>query len=89
MTPELAPPPLTTTPQQREDVSALSRFNVHRYPTRQVFSGTGLELVTRKATILYLYLSQLPRPPVNFSEQCVMTGPLKMARCATGRVSLL
>ncbi|GFV08575.1 hypothetical protein TNCV_2892901 [Trichonephila clavipes] len=27
---ELAPPLLTTTPHQREDVSALDRFNVHR-----------------------------------------------------------
>ncbi|GFX11044.1 uncharacterized protein TNCV_513041 [Trichonephila clavipes] len=33
-TPELAPPLLTTTPHQREDVSALDRFNVHRCPTR-------------------------------------------------------
>ncbi|GFY05771.1 adhesion G protein-coupled receptor B2 [Trichonephila clavipes] len=32
-TPELAPL-LTTTPHQREDVSALDRFNVHRCPTR-------------------------------------------------------
>ncbi|GFU84414.1 uncharacterized protein TNCV_994441 [Trichonephila clavipes] len=39
-TPELAPPLLTTTPHQREDVSALDRFNVHRCPTRRVFSGT-------------------------------------------------
>ncbi|GFX35400.1 uncharacterized protein TNCV_102071 [Trichonephila clavipes] len=45
-TPELAPPLLTTTPHQREDVSALDRFNVHRCPTRQVFSGTGIELMT-------------------------------------------
>ncbi|GFX89007.1 uncharacterized protein TNCV_2853071 [Trichonephila clavipes] len=44
-TPELAPPLLTTTPHQREDVSALDRFNVHRCPTRRVFSGTGLEPV--------------------------------------------
>ncbi|GFS86446.1 ATP-dependent DNA helicase [Trichonephila clavipes] len=44
-TPELAPPLLTTTPHQREDVSALDRFNVHRCPTRRDFSGTGLELV--------------------------------------------
>ncbi|GFU78962.1 uncharacterized protein TNCV_308031 [Trichonephila clavipes] len=56
-TPELAPPFLTTTPHQREDVSALDRFNVHRCPTRRVFSGTGLELVTRQATIRYLYHS--------------------------------
>ncbi|GFT05894.1 retrovirus-related Pol polyprotein from transposon 297 [Trichonephila clavipes] len=34
-TPELAPPLLTTTPHQREDVSALDRFNVHRCPTRR------------------------------------------------------
>ncbi|GFY16918.1 uncharacterized protein TNCV_3689761 [Trichonephila clavipes] len=45
MTPELAPPLLTTTPHQREDVSALDRFNVHRCPTWRVFSGTGLELM--------------------------------------------
>ncbi|GFT24498.1 uncharacterized protein TNCV_3253111 [Trichonephila clavipes] len=53
----LAPPLLTTTPHQREDVSALDRFNVHRCPTRRVFSGTRLELVTRQATIRYLYHS--------------------------------
>ncbi|GFU86602.1 uncharacterized protein TNCV_1433411 [Trichonephila clavipes] len=35
-TPELAPPLLTTTPHQREDVSALDRFIVHRCPTRRV-----------------------------------------------------
>ncbi|GFX80270.1 uncharacterized protein TNCV_2642861 [Trichonephila clavipes] len=41
-TPELAPPLLTTTPHQREDVSALDRFNVHRCPTRQVFKDNML-----------------------------------------------
>ncbi|GFW34020.1 uncharacterized protein TNCV_287041 [Trichonephila clavipes] len=46
MTPELAPPLLTTTLHQPEDVGALVRFNVHRCPTRQVFSGSGLELMT-------------------------------------------
>ncbi|GFW33112.1 uncharacterized protein TNCV_2110421 [Trichonephila clavipes] len=46
-TPELAPPLLTTTPHQREDISALDRFSVHRCPTRRVFSGTGLELDLR------------------------------------------
>ncbi|GFU95094.1 uncharacterized protein TNCV_4138781 [Trichonephila clavipes] len=56
-TPELAPPLLTTTPHQREDVSALDRFNVHRCPTRRGFCGTGIELVTRQATIRYLYHS--------------------------------
>ncbi|GFU94001.1 uncharacterized protein TNCV_2610711, partial [Trichonephila clavipes] len=55
MTPELAPlsPNYHTTPK-RENVSTLNRFNVHRCPTRRVFSGTGLELVTRQATIRYL-----------------------------------
>ncbi|GFT20138.1 uncharacterized protein TNCV_1945731 [Trichonephila clavipes] len=48
---------LTTTPHQREDASALDRFNVLRCPTRRVFRGTGLELVTRQATIRYLYNS--------------------------------
>ncbi|GFT30313.1 uncharacterized protein TNCV_2376171 [Trichonephila clavipes] len=47
----------TTTPHHREDVSALDSFNVHRCPTRRVFSGTELELVTRQATIQYLYHS--------------------------------
>ncbi|GFU88681.1 uncharacterized protein TNCV_4443581 [Trichonephila clavipes] len=56
-TPELAPPLLTTTTHRREDVSALDRFSVHRCPTRRVFSGTGLELVTKPATIRYLYHS--------------------------------
>ncbi|GFT34827.1 putative DD41D transposase [Trichonephila clavipes] len=56
-TPELAPPLLTTTPHQREDVSALNRFSVHRCPTRRVFSGTGLEPVTKQATVRYLYHS--------------------------------
>ncbi|GFV07208.1 uncharacterized protein TNCV_1165421 [Trichonephila clavipes] len=56
-TPELAPPLLTTTPHQRDDVSALDRFNVHRCPTRRVFSGTGLEPVTKQATVRYLYHS--------------------------------
>ncbi|GFU62241.1 uncharacterized protein TNCV_4859561 [Trichonephila clavipes] len=56
-TPELAPPLLTTTPHQREDVSALDRFNVHRCPTRRVFSGTGLEPVTKQATFRYQYHS--------------------------------
>ncbi|GFW90386.1 uncharacterized protein TNCV_3509341 [Trichonephila clavipes] len=56
-TPELAPPLLTTTPHQREDVSALDRLNVHRCPTRRVFSGTGLEPVTKQATVGYLYHS--------------------------------
>ncbi|GFT55853.1 uncharacterized protein TNCV_1053171 [Trichonephila clavipes] len=57
-TPELAPPSSNyhTTPTGG-DVSALDRFNVHRCPTRRVFSGTGLEPVTKQATVRYLYHS--------------------------------
>ncbi|GFU70823.1 uncharacterized protein TNCV_3667901 [Trichonephila clavipes] len=87
-TPELAPPLLTTTPHQREDVSVLDRFNVHRCPTRRVFSGTGLELVTRHATVRYLYhsataatshyyigsLEQFVSCPGNTTEQTVKRG---------------
>ncbi|GFU72860.1 uncharacterized protein TNCV_4885321 [Trichonephila clavipes] len=54
-TPELAP--FSKQPHQREDVSALDRFSVHRCPTRRVFNGTGLELVTKTATIRCLYHS--------------------------------
>ncbi|GFW77009.1 uncharacterized protein TNCV_2724391 [Trichonephila clavipes] len=61
---EQASPLLTTTPHQRENVSSLDRFNVHRYPTRRVFSGTGLELVTRQATIRYLYHSATAATPM-------------------------
>ncbi|GFV05302.1 hypothetical protein TNCV_225131 [Trichonephila clavipes] len=50
MTPELARP----SPNYHTD-GALDRFNVHRCPTRRVLNGTGLELVTRQATIRYLY----------------------------------
>ncbi|GFT82390.1 uncharacterized protein TNCV_2388861 [Trichonephila clavipes] len=72
-TPELAPPLLTTTPHQREDVSALDRFNVHRCPTRRVFSGTEVELVTRQATIRYLYHSATAAigGDIKLSEKCV------------------
>ncbi|GFU71026.1 uncharacterized protein TNCV_1215521 [Trichonephila clavipes] len=62
MTPELTPSLLTTTPHQREDVTALDRFNVHRCPTRRVFSGTGLQIVTRQATVRYLYHSATAAP---------------------------
>ncbi|GFU85527.1 hypothetical protein TNCV_2952261 [Trichonephila clavipes] len=48
--------PLAQLPHHREDNSALDRFKVHRCPTRRVFSGTGIELVTRQATV------RLPRP---------------------------
>ncbi|GFX93931.1 uncharacterized protein TNCV_3412941 [Trichonephila clavipes] len=59
-TPELAPRLLTTTPQQREDVSTLDRFNVHLCPTRRVFSGTGLEVTSQPRSDTYT--TRLPRP---------------------------
>ncbi|GFV35609.1 hypothetical protein TNCV_3473801 [Trichonephila clavipes] len=43
-TPEAAPPLLTTAPTGGR--LTFDKFNVHRSPRRQVFSGTGLELVT-------------------------------------------
>ncbi|GFT75189.1 uncharacterized protein TNCV_2245271 [Trichonephila clavipes] len=61
-TPELAPPSPNYHTTQREDVSALDRFNVHRCPTRRVFSGTGLEPVTKQATVRYLYHSATAAP---------------------------
>ncbi|GFW68198.1 transposable element Tcb1 transposase [Trichonephila clavipes] len=48
-TPELGSPSPNYHTTPREDVSALDRFNVHRCPSRRVFSGTGLELVTKQA----------------------------------------
>ncbi|GFV30666.1 uncharacterized protein TNCV_1777191 [Trichonephila clavipes] len=57
MTPELAPPLLTTTLHQLENVSALDRCSMHHCPTRRVFSGTGLELMTKPTTIPYSYHS--------------------------------
>ncbi|GFV33964.1 uncharacterized protein TNCV_2613621 [Trichonephila clavipes] len=62
-TPEPAPPLLTTTPHQLEDVSALDRFNVHRCPTRRVFSGTGIELMTCLPWLDTL-TTGLPQPPL-------------------------
>ncbi|GFY07432.1 uncharacterized protein TNCV_5086171 [Trichonephila clavipes] len=56
-TPELAPPSPNYHTHQREDVSALDRFNAHRCPTRRVFSGTGFEHVAKQATVRYLYHS--------------------------------
>ncbi|GFV27756.1 hypothetical protein TNCV_4169781 [Trichonephila clavipes] len=53
---ELAPPLVTTTP-----VGAFDRFNEHRSPTRQVLSGTELELVTSQPPSDTLPTS-LPRP---------------------------
>ncbi|GFV56464.1 hypothetical protein TNCV_4203881 [Trichonephila clavipes] len=54
-TPELASPsPIATTPHQREDVGALSRFNMHHSPKRWIFSGTRFEFMTRLLRVRYL-----------------------------------
>ncbi|GFS67093.1 uncharacterized protein TNCV_3415961, partial [Trichonephila clavipes] len=53
-TPELAPPLQTTTPHHRASAAratftvALDRLNVYHCPTRRVFYGTWIELVTSK-----------------------------------------
>ncbi|GFS93814.1 hypothetical protein TNCV_5052901 [Trichonephila clavipes] len=52
----MAPPSPNYLNHQREDGSALDRFNVHGCPTRRIFSGTRLELMTRQAKIQYLHL---------------------------------
>ncbi|GFU97955.1 hypothetical protein TNCV_4522021, partial [Trichonephila clavipes] len=58
-TPELAP---NYPPHQREDVSALDRFNVHRY------HGGSLvywhEPVTKSKPRSDTYTTRLPRPPI-------------------------
>ncbi|GFX77644.1 uncharacterized protein TNCV_1105611 [Trichonephila clavipes] len=51
-TPELAPPLLTTPPHQREDFSALDRFNVHRCPTRQVMCLNSVAKKIRRVEAL-------------------------------------
>ncbi|GFX27189.1 retrovirus-related Pol polyprotein from transposon TNT 1-94 [Trichonephila clavipes] len=68
-TPEQAPPSPNYHITPREDVSALDRFNVHRFPTRRIFSGTGLELVTRQATIRYLYHSATAAINLRYMQQ--------------------
>ncbi|GFW06134.1 hypothetical protein TNCV_4479251 [Trichonephila clavipes] len=60
-TPELESPLLTTAPHQREDARFIDRFNVHLSPTRWVFSGTGLELVTSQTRYDTL-TTRLPQP---------------------------
>ncbi|GFV60505.1 transposable element Tc3 transposase [Trichonephila clavipes] len=54
-------PSLTTTPDERQDVCALDRFNVHKLLTLQVLSGTELELVTC-LTLFDTLTTGLPQP---------------------------
>ncbi|GFW57923.1 hypothetical protein TNCV_1418701 [Trichonephila clavipes] len=58
VTPELAPPLLTTTPTGERLIP--HRFNLHRSPLRRVFSGTGLELVAYQPR-LDIWITKLPR----------------------------
>ncbi|GFT16043.1 hypothetical protein TNCV_3315801 [Trichonephila clavipes] len=58
----MAPPLLTTTPHQREDVSALDTFNVHRCPTLWVFIDTSLEQGKPRSDT---YTTRLPRPCIH------------------------
>ncbi|GFW12805.1 hypothetical protein TNCV_3885151 [Trichonephila clavipes] len=76
MTPEVAP----LSPNQREGVSALDRFNVHRCPTRRVFSGTGIELMTCLPWLDTL-TTGLPQPPVPLKTRHVgERGTLSLSR---------
>ncbi|GFY14426.1 uncharacterized protein TNCV_1314801 [Trichonephila clavipes] len=86
-TPELAPPLLTTTPHQREDVSALDRFNVHRCPTRRIFSGTGLEPVTKQATKLLRRRKLTNKSILRWYHQFKKTGCLCKKNAAAGQAS--
>ncbi|GFW86053.1 uncharacterized protein TNCV_1968611 [Trichonephila clavipes] len=55
-----------------EGVSALDRFSVNSCPTRQVFSCTGLELVTKPATIRYLYHSATAATPLSEATPVIL-----------------
>ncbi|GFU77924.1 hypothetical protein TNCV_521241 [Trichonephila clavipes] len=61
-TPELAPPLLTTTPHQREDISSLSKDLTHRCPTAGLLWHWDR---TRDMPTMIRYLDHLiPRPQV-------------------------
>ncbi|GFW69337.1 hypothetical protein TNCV_486861 [Trichonephila clavipes] len=62
MTPKLALPYPNYHTLPTGGLSSLDRVSVHRCPTRRVFSGTVLELVTKPATIRYLYHSATAAP---------------------------
>ncbi|GFT49293.1 hypothetical protein TNCV_4582871 [Trichonephila clavipes] len=53
-TPELEPPSPNFLTSHTGGRLSLDRFNVHRPPTRRVFSGTRLELMTRRPRLRYL-----------------------------------
>ncbi|GFU31245.1 uncharacterized protein TNCV_1742371 [Trichonephila clavipes] len=64
--PELAPPSPNYHTNGR--TFQLDRFNVHRCPTRPVFSGTGLEPMTKQATFRYQYHSATAATPVSWRK---------------------
>ncbi|GFX01804.1 hypothetical protein TNCV_1022071 [Trichonephila clavipes] len=82
MTPELAPFLLTTTPHQMEDVSALDRFNVHRYPTRWVFSSSGSNSGQGKPRS-DTYTIRLPRPR-KYGQKRVPKNPFPRSSTISG-----
>ncbi|GFX30289.1 uncharacterized protein TNCV_1963961 [Trichonephila clavipes] len=90
-TPELAPPLLTTTPHQREDVSALDRFNVYRCPTRRVFSGTGFELMTclPRLDTLTTGLPQPRRKPIGHLDRSQISCAALRALALNSREQLI
>ncbi|GFX92177.1 hypothetical protein TNCV_1740971 [Trichonephila clavipes] len=74
-TPELTPPLLITSPYQREDVSALDRFNVPRYPTRRVLVVPGLNSCQGKPRP-DTFTTRLPRPPHSLRNTALEHKPL-------------
>ncbi|GFV42318.1 DUF4817 domain-containing protein [Trichonephila clavipes] len=80
--PKLASPSPNYHTTPREDVSALDRFNVHRCPTRRVFSGTGLELVTRQTTVRYLFHSATAATAFDGKTPC---GAYRRSYCTVER----
>ncbi|GFV30585.1 uncharacterized protein TNCV_4222361 [Trichonephila clavipes] len=77
-TPELAPPLLTTTPHQWEDVSALDRFNVHRCPTAIYVVQPQADGNT-KVTLLVAKTTMAPPKPVSI-PRLELNGALLLAR---------
>ncbi|GFX55008.1 hypothetical protein TNCV_4356641 [Trichonephila clavipes] len=66
-TPELAPPLLTTTPHQREDISALDRFNDASLPYTAGLLWHWAR--TRDMPTMIRYLDHLiPRPQVRHQK---------------------
>ncbi|GFV88975.1 uncharacterized protein TNCV_4911771 [Trichonephila clavipes] len=75
---------MTSLDEKINILEALDRFNVHRCSTRRVFSGTGLEPVTKQATVRYLYHSATAAlVPVKELEQLKTTNAFAALNTAT------